>query len=150
MGNVSLKTLWGLARSQELHMSDEELHLLVQSHTGKGSLRELTKKDLSRMVGVLAAMKASANGTKDPAAKTSLQRQKEKVYRLAQELGWYKPARVNGMCQRMFGVACVEWLDSAQCSKLIEALKKMLQRQRDKERSEDGGKEEADGSPKEV
>lgn len=36
----------------------------------------------------------------------------------------------------MFGVACVEWLDYQQCSKLIEALKSMAERKE---------KEEADG-----
>ena len=54
------------------------------------------------------------------------------------ELGWDKPARVNGMCQKMFGVSAVEWLNYQQCSKLIEALKSMLKRQKEKEEQDEG------------
>lgn len=64
--------------------------------------------------------------------------QRKKIYKLTQELGWDKPARVNGMCQKMFGVSAVEWLNYQQCSKLIEALKSMLKRQKEKEEQDEG------------
>lgn len=136
MAGVTLKTLWGLARSEELHMSDDELHLLVQSNTGKGSLKELSKQEIRRMTGILVSMKASVNGTESPDSKSSLERQRKKIYQLAKELGWDKPVRVNGMCRRMFGINSVEWLDSSQCSKLTEALKKMLRREQERSRDE--------------
>ena len=31
----SIKRVWGIAKSPELKLTDEELHLLVQAHTGK-------------------------------------------------------------------------------------------------------------------
>ena len=34
----SIKRVWGIAKSPELKLTDEELHLLVQAHT-KGSFR---------------------------------------------------------------------------------------------------------------
>lgn len=42
------------------------------------------------------------------------------------------------MCQKMFGVSAVEWLNYQQCSKLIEALKSMLKRQKEKEEQDEG------------
>ena len=54
--------------------------------------------------------------------------QRKKVYKLTEELGWDKKARINGMCRKMFGVGSLEWIDYQQCSKLIEALKKMVAR----------------------
>ena len=61
--------------------------------------------------------------------------QRKKVYKLTQELGWEKPARVNGLCMKMFKVSSVEWLNYQQCSKLIEALKSMAAR---KEKQDEG------------
>ena len=109
MKNVTLRTIWGLAKCPELHMTDEELHLLVSGHTGKESLKQLTKRDTH----------PSTRG--NPATVN----QRKKVWKLAQELGWDNPARVDGMCRRMFRVDKVEWLNYRQCSKLIEALKGM-------------------------
>lgn len=31
----SIKRVWGIAKSPELKLTDEELHLLVQAHTGR-------------------------------------------------------------------------------------------------------------------
>ena len=59
MKNVTLRTIWGLAKCPELHMTDEELHLLVSGHTGKESLKQLTKREISLVAGVLAEMKES-------------------------------------------------------------------------------------------
>ena len=97
---AGIRKLWGIAKSPELRLSDEDLHLVVQEHTGKDSIN-----------------------------------QRKKVYKLTQELGWEKPARVNGLCMKMFKVSSVEWLNYQQCSKLIEALKSMAAR---KEKQDEG------------
>ena len=132
--------LWGLAKCQELSLTDEELHLIVSAHTGKDSIKQLNQRELGTVIGVLGNMKSSAskNGRSDRQTRgnTGTVNQRKKIYRLTERLGWDKPARVNGLCKRMFGVACVEWLDYQQCSKLIEALKSMAERKE---------KEEADG-----
>jgi phage gp16-like protein len=133
VGNPGIKKIWGLAKSPELSLTDEELHLVVQAHTGKGSIRALTSRELQAVIGILAGMKESsrkairAKGRGGGNAATENQRRK--IYRLTQELGWDKPARVDGLCRKMFKVDKVEWLDYMQCSKLIEALKNMLGRQ---------------------
>lgn len=128
---AGIKTIWGIAKSQELRLTDEELHLVVQAHTGKDSIRELNAREIKAVINHLAAMKESAKKsqrTNGRRGSTVTENQRRKIYKLAQELGWDKPARVNGMCKKMFGVDSVEWLDYRQCSKLIEALKSMVER----------------------
>lgn len=127
----SIKMVWSIAKSPELKLSDEELHLLVQTHTGKESIRELGKRELQTVIRVLLRMKDSAKRSergRRPGGNPATENQRKKIYKLTQALGWDKPARVNGMCKRMFGVGSVEWLDYQQCSKLIEALKAMVER----------------------
>lgn len=55
----------GNRKIPELGMTDEELHLLVLSHTGKDSIKQLNKRELGMMVSVLADMKDSAKGAKN-------------------------------------------------------------------------------------
>lgn len=140
MAKSTIRMLWGLAKCQELSLTDEELHLIVSAHTGKDSIRQLNQRELGTVIGVLGNMKSSAskNGRSDRQTRgnTGTVNQRKKIYKLTETLGWDKPARVNGLCKKMFGVACVEWLDYQQCSKLIEALKSMAERKE---------KEEADG-----
>lgn len=130
---VSIRTLWGLAKCPQLGLTDEELHLFVAAHTGKDSIRELNKSELRMLIRVLGNMKESAgkpgDGRKRPRGNPATENQRRKIYMLARELGWYNPARVNGLCRKMFQVERVEWLDSMQCAKLIEALKSMGKRQ---------------------
>ena len=44
MASPTIRMLWGIAKSPELGMTDEELHLLVLSHTGKDSIKQLNKR----------------------------------------------------------------------------------------------------------
>lgn len=143
MAKPSIRMLWGLAKCSELSLSDEELHLLVSAHTGKDSIKKLNQRELGTMVGVLSNMKSSAskNGRNDKQTRgnSGTTNQRKKIYKLTEALGWEKQARVNGLCKKMFGVACVEWLNYQQCSKLIEALKSMVDR-KEKQNGADGCK----------
>lgn len=142
MASPTIRMLWGLAKSPELSMTDEELHLLVSAHTGKDSIKALNKRELGTMVSVLQNMKdSSSKGTRNRQRQTGnvgTENQRKKIYKLTEELGWDKKARVNGLCKKMFKVSSVEWLNYQQCSKLIEALKSMVEREKEKhERSEE-------------
>lgn len=131
MASPTIRMLWGIAKSPELGMTDEELHLLVLSHTGKDSIKQLNKRELGMMVSILAGMKDSTKGTKNRKRQTgnpATVNQRKKVYKLAESLGWTKKARLNGFCRKMFGVESVDWLNYMQCSDLIEALKCMVER----------------------
>lgn len=59
---VTIRTLWGIAKSPELQLGSEELHLVVQAQTGKDSLKELTEPERRRVAYVLGQMKESASG----------------------------------------------------------------------------------------
>lgn len=128
-----LRQLWGIAKSPELRLTDEELHLLVEGHTGKSSIKDLNRREMQAVIRVLTGMKDSAKrserGRRGQGGSPATENQRKKIYKLTQELGWDKPSRLSGMCKRMFGIASVEWLDYTQCSKLIEALKAMAARQ---------------------
>lgn len=134
-GKPGIKTLWGLAKSQELSLTDEELHLLVAAHTGKESIRELSPRELTMMIRVLGNMKSSSSGSEKHGRRkrgnSCTENQRRKLHKLQEALGWDKPSRISGMCRRMFGVDRVEWLSYQQCSALIEALKKMAEREQE-------------------
>ena len=124
-----IKKLWGIAKSPELKLSDEELHLVVMAHTGKDSIRELNYRELKSCIMELGKLRDSAK-RKLRGGNPATENQRKKIYKLTQELGWEKAARVNGLCQKMFQVSRVEWLDYRQCSSLIEALKSMVERKK--------------------
>lgn len=130
---VTIRTLWGIAKSPELQLGSEELHLVVQAQTGKDSLKELTEPERRRVAYVLGQMKESASGKrKRPVGMTgnATDNQRRKIYMLTKELGWDdNPKRLSGFIRRMFKVERVEWLNYEQCSNLIEAMKKMIERQ---------------------
>ena len=141
MAQVTMKQLWGIAKSPELNMSDEELHLLVERETGKTSMKELTAKEKSRMLYVLIKLKdpkASQDKGKRERYDAYMRRgsaeteeQRKKIYMTALELGWDDEGierSLRSMCRRMFSVADVSFLNYRQCSALIEALKSMKQR----------------------
>lgn len=133
MAEPTIRMLWAIAKSPELSLSDEELHMLVEVHTGKESVRLLNKRELGKVVGILQNMRDSAAGIdrekKRRRGNSATENQRKKIYMLTKGLGWTNPARLNGFCRRMFNVSSVEWLNYQQCSKLIEALKKMTERE---------------------
>ena len=138
--SAGIKKLWGIAKSPELRLSDEDLHLVVQAHTGKDSIKELNSRELNLCIRVLLNMKDSVKSKTETnkrrrTGNPATENQRKKVYKLTQELGWEKAARVNGLCMKMFKVSSVEWINYQQCSKLIEALKSMVAR---KEKQDEG------------
>ena len=53
----SIRTLWAIAKSSELGMTDDDLHALVFRETGKESIRELTQGQINEVARVLQNMK---------------------------------------------------------------------------------------------
>lgn len=134
--NCTTRTLFGLAKSPELGLDDEQLHALVYRETGKTSIKTLKPKELDWVCGVLLRMKDSmqrrdpANKRTDTGGNPMTETQRRKVYALTGQLGWNNDnRRINGFIKRMFDVERIEWLNHQQCSKLIEILKKMAARE---------------------
>lgn len=129
---ASIRTLWAIAKSPELGMTDENLHALVERETGKASMKKLTQGEINSLARVLQNMKDSAGGRTarrrtDSGGNAQTVELRRKIYRLMQTLGWNE-SQVNGLARRMCHVDRVEWLEPAQCSKLIEALKAIAAR----------------------
>ena len=135
----SIRTLWAIAKSPELHMTDEDLHALVYRETGKESIKALTQGQISEVARVLQNMKDGVSRSTRPKrtdeggdARTIQQRRK--IYALTESLGWNdNPQRIQGFVKRMTGVDRLEWLNVTQCEKVIEGLKAILKRQERKE-----------------
>lgn len=132
--HASIRMIWGIAKSPELALDDEALYSVIERETGKDGMRKLTQGELDTVCRVLQNMK---DGVKAPARQkrtdtggnVKTQRQRRQIYMLTGELGWNDDnARINGLARKMFRVDRLEWLSQAQCSALIEALKKMVER----------------------
>lgn len=135
----TIKTLWAIAKSPELGMTDEDLHALVYRETGKESLRKLTARELGTVARVLQAMKDGVrrdtrSKRTDGGGNPATVQQRRKIWHLCDALGWNDDfRRIQGFARRLTGTDRLEWLTPAQCEKVIEALKAMLDRERRKE-----------------
>mgnify|MGYP001532523696 CR=1 FL=1 len=105
----SIRTLWAIAKSPELGLTDEDLHGVVYRETGKGSMKQLTQGEITAVARVLQNMK-------DSAARGSRSKRTD-----------------EGFVKRMTGIDRLEWLDAGQCEKIIEGLKAILAREQRKE-----------------
>lgn len=140
----SIRTLWAIAKSPELRLSDEDLHGVVYRETGKESMKKLTQGEITDVARVLQNMKDSAarsTGDKrtDEGGNPTTERQCRKIYALTEALGWNNDKRrIEGFVKRMTGIDRLEWLNTAQCEKVIEGLKAILAREQRKGAGRDG------------
>ncbi|MCM1220441.1 MAG: regulatory protein GemA [Lachnospiraceae bacterium] len=129
-----IRTIYAIAKSPQLHMTNEEIHLLVAGMTGKDSLRELSQNELTAVSERLQNMKDGAGDDRrreknfTGRGNRSTERQRRKMYMLMRELGW-NDARVRGLALKMLGTKTIEWMSREQCSALIEGMKQILERQ---------------------
>jgi len=139
---ASIRTLWAIAKSPELDLSDDDLHVIVYGKTGKESMKELTQGEINTLARTLQNMKDAAQTTPhdkrtDEGGDPRTVNLRRKIFALCGELGWNDDnRRINGFVKRMCGVERVEWLSLWQCNKVVEALKKMIDRQQGKEQHE--------------
>ena len=102
-------------------------------------MKKLTQGEITDVARVLQNMKDSASrstGDKrtDEGGNPTTERQRRKIYALCEALGWNDdPRRIQGFIKRVAHVDRIEWLNMAQCEKVIEGLKAILARQRRKE-----------------
>ena len=136
---ASIRTLWAIAKSPELALSEEDLHAVVYRETGKESMKKLTQGEINTLARILQNMKDGVN--RDTTSKRTdeggdprTEQQRRKIYALTETLGWNDDnRRVSGFAKRLTGVDRIEWLNIAQCGKVIEGLKAIVARERRKE-----------------
>lgn len=138
----SIRAIWGLAKSPELMLEDEDLYSIIMRETKKDSMRKLSQSEIDKVCRILQNMKdeiiKEEKGKRtDEGGNIETERLRRKIYALTGELGWNNNNnRINGFIKKMFRVDRIEWLTVPQCHKLIEALKKMINR-----KEEDDGNE---------
>lgn len=136
---ASIRTLWAIAKSPELGLSDEDLHAVVYRETGKESMKKLTQGEINTLARILQNMKDGVDRDvrskrTDEGGDPRTEKQRRKIYALTEALGWNNDnRRINGFVKRVTHVDRIEWLTIAQCEKVIEALKAMVARQQKKE-----------------
>lgn len=136
---ASIRTLWAIAKSPELGLSDDDLHAVVYRETRKESMKQLTQGEINTLARVLQNMKDGVNRDTrrkrtDEGGDPRTVNLRHKIYALCDALGWNDDyRRINGFVKRMFGVDRVEWLTLGQCGKVVEALKAILEREQRKE-----------------
>lgn len=132
MYHATIRTLWGLAKSPELHMSEEDLHAYLFRETGKTSMKELSQAELDQIARLLGRMKDGGPLTRrrtDVGGNPATVAQRRKIYMLTAQLAWNNDnRRVNAFVKKVVGVERLEWLTQPQCSAVIEALKDMVER----------------------
>lgn len=134
----SIRTLWAIAKSEELALSEEDLRAIMYRETGKESMRKLTQGEINTLARILQNMKDGVNRDVhakriDEGGNAQTEKQRRKIYALCDELGWNDdPRRLEGFVKRITHVDRVEWLTIEQCNKVIEGLKGMLARQKKK------------------
>lgn len=120
-------------------MEKDDLYAVIFRETSKTHRKELTQGEIISVVRVLQNMRDSAGRdarTKrtDVGGDPRTVAQRRKIYALCGVLGWNNDnGRINGFVKRLCGVERIEWLSPAQCYKVIEALKNMMERQEDRE-----------------
>lgn len=127
----TVRRLWAIAKSPELHMSEDDLHAVVLRETGKSSIRELTDRELAQVAQVLQQMKDSAGGRKRSfSGRPETLALRGKIHALEKELGWDNdPKRLQGFVKRVTRVDRLEWLSPKQCGQVIEGLKAIARRE---------------------
>lgn len=107
-------------------------------------MKKLTQGEITDVARVLQNMKDSAarsTGDKrtDEGGNPTTERQRRKIYALTEALGWNNDKRrIEGFVKRMTGIDRLEWLNTAQCEKVIEGLKAILAREQRKGAGRDG------------
>lgn len=144
----SIRAIWGLAKSPELMLEEDILYAIIRRETKKESMRQLSQSEIDNVCRILQNMKdditrANKGKRTDEGGNTETERLRKKVYALTEELGWNdNNNRINGFVMKMFKVSRIEWLTYVQCNKLIEILKKMIDRQEAEKAN--GSKEKAE------
>lgn len=118
---AQLKKIWATAR--ELGIEEEVLRKRVEQVCGSRSLSSLSKDDANR---VIDSLERHTGRTRNGRASEG---QIYKVRQIEKQLGWDEnPKRLQAFIKKYAKVERIDWLTSAQAWRLIESLKKVLEK----------------------
>lgn len=118
------------ACARECGMDNDLLHLVIKDITGHSSLKELSAMEACLVIDTMEG-RQNNNSVKDAATPKQMCYIKD----LMKQLGWVDEklepdmTRLDGMCKKYAKVDSHKWLSRTGASSLIEAFKKMLERQ---------------------
>lgn len=117
-----IRKIWGTARN--LALDEEQLRDIVEEITGQRRISVLNRFQAACVIDRLCGF-APLPGRLSP-------QQKWKIKKLTKELGWNdNPARLKGFLRRVVGVDDIDWITPDKAWRVIEALKKMVERYKD-------------------
>lgn len=129
INNDQKKALWSASRAKGL--SKEDLYSIISDVSKKEHMTELTYVEAAMVLDRVNNKKHQFNPNKrtDEGGNSETVALRQKIYRLTEQLGWNdNNNRINGFIKANFKVETIQWLSKAQCMKLIEMLKKMIER----------------------
>ena len=111
----------------QLGMDKETLHEYIFKLTGSEHISDLSKKE---GIMVIERMVEIADGGKQSARGMATKAQLWKIHDLEKELGWSdNPNRLKAFMKKYSGIDNEKWLKFPGASKVIEAMKKLLEKQ---------------------
>lgn len=121
-----------MALCNQLNLDTDLRHQITAALTeGRTeSLTELSKAEACRLIDYL--VERSGGKPSGPKNRASGE-QKWKIRDLANQLGWTEPARLKGFIRKYARVDMVDWLTPLQASNVIEGLKRLLDKEQQKE-----------------
>lgn len=117
---------------------DDWVHEMVNTYMYVDSLKELTKREACAFIDLLRYITGEANEIPSPWAAEATapgwatQRQRDFIQALAAGLGMEEPGRLRRFLRARFGVDDIRFLTQKNASNVIEGLKAMTKRAREK------------------
>lgn len=121
------------AMSKELGMDNELLHSFILNVTGMEHISKLTKYEAIEIIDRLETIKSGKPASSTYRYNMATQGQIYMIKSLEKSLGWDdNPRRLKGFMKKYTGVEELNWLTFKKASNLIEALKKVMYREKRK------------------
>ncbi|ALA68821.1 hypothetical protein GT50_00455 [Geobacillus stearothermophilus 10] len=119
------RKIFGMQR--QYGIDEEDLRSVVEQVSGSRSISALTKEQAIQVIDRLCRIVGEAPKPREHRATDAML---AKIRQLEKELGWAdEPKRLQGFVKKFAGVDRLNWLTKQQGIKLIEALKKMRDRE---------------------
>jgi len=123
---AQIRHIWGLGR--ELNMDKDMIYQVMFNMTAQEHMSAMTTKEANTVIDEL---KRYAGKGDTPGMIT--QAQVQKIRALEYELGWHdEPKRLAGFIKKYTHVDRMMWLKVYQASNVIEAMKKVIDRENEK------------------
>lgn len=123
------------ATARELGIDNDLLHAMIETRYNLEHIKEMTTKQAGLFIDLMEKQivrpNRSVNLPTGRSAALASEKQLWKINELAKELGWDEnPRRLRGFCKKYSGSDDVRFLTGQQAWRLIEGLKKLVQKKK--------------------